>query len=56
MAFAKDADDRVRLEAIKILLDRGYGRPPQPLTAEDDGGPRRIVVSWMSPTDDPPHD
>ena len=47
MALADETEDRVRIEAIKVLLDRGYGRPPQPITGEDDdGGPRRIIVTW----------
>lgn len=47
MALAEATEDRVRIEAIKVLLDRGYGRPPQPITGEDDdGGPRRIIVTW----------
>lgn len=52
MAFTSD-DDRVRLDAIKIILDRGYGRPEQAITGgeSDDGEPRRLVVTWGG-TDD----
>ena len=52
MAFTSD-DDRVRLDAIRIILDRGYGRPAQAITGgEDDGGePRRLIVTWAG-TDD----
>jgi hypothetical protein len=31
-----DAPPRARIQAIAILLDRGWGRPPQPHTGEDD--------------------
>ena len=53
LAFADETEPRVRIEAIKVLLDRGYGRPPQPITGEDeDGGPRRLVIEWQ-PSDEP---
>ena len=52
MALADNTEDRVRIECIKVLLDRGYGRPPQPITGEDGAsGPQRIVVGWL-PTED----
>lgn len=37
------------LGALKELLDRGYGRPAQPVVGGDgeDGGPVKLVVSWM---------
>ena len=31
-----DAPPRARLQAINILLDRGWGKPAQPHTGEDD--------------------
>ncbi len=54
MALADETEDRVRIEAIKVLLDRGYGRPPQPITGEDEmtGEPRRVIFSW-EPCEDP---
>lgn len=53
LAFADETEPRVRIEAIKVLLDRGYGRPPQPIIGEDeDGGPRRLVIEWQ-PADEP---
>ena len=52
IAFANETEPRVRIEAIKVLLDRGYGRPPQPITGEDEGGePRRLVIQWQSDID-----
>lgn len=52
MAFTSD-DDRVRLDAIRIILDRGYGRPAQAITgSEDEGGePRRMIICWQSDDD-----
>ena len=53
LAFADETEPRVRIEAIKVLLDRGYGRPPQPITGEDgEGEPRRLVIEWQ-PADEP---
>jgi hypothetical protein len=31
-----DASPRARIQAADILLDRGWGKPPQPHTGEDD--------------------
>jgi hypothetical protein len=33
-----------RVSAAGILLDRGWGRPAQPVTGEDGGGDIRITV------------
>jgi hypothetical protein len=50
-----DAPPGARIQAIAILLDRGWGRPAQPHTGEDDkdirqahgnGGPRSSPRSW----------
>jgi hypothetical protein len=38
----KSTSDNARVAAIKELLDRGYGKSPQPLTGEDGSGP--IIV------------
>ena len=34
-----DAPPGARIQAIAILLDRGWGRPAQPHTGEDEGHP-----------------
>ena len=33
-----------RIAAIKELLDRGFGKSPQPLTGEGGSGPAEIVI------------
>lgn len=33
-----------RVAAIKEILDRGYGKAPQPMTGEDGEGPMQLVV------------
>jgi hypothetical protein len=38
-----DAPPAARIQAISILLDRGRGRPAQPI-AGDDGQPLTIVI------------
>ena len=40
-----------RVAAIKELLDRGYGKSPQPLTGDDDpsASPIRMTVEWLPP-------
>lgn len=32
--------------AIKELLDRGYGRAPQPIDGDGEGGPIKWIVEW----------
>ena len=41
MAFT-GADDRIRLDAIKIILERGWGKPAQPIDGDGEGGPVQI--------------
>jgi hypothetical protein len=40
--------DQVRVAAIGMLLDRGYGKAPQPLVGDEDGAPVKQVleVTW----------
>jgi hypothetical protein len=40
----KADSEQVRVAAGRELLDRGYGRPAQVLTGEEDKGP--IIVTW----------
>ncbi len=50
MAFT-GSDDRVKLEAIKIILDRGYGKAPQPMDGDGEGRPieftriERVIIN-----------
>ena len=47
MALGANTEDRVRLEAIKALLDRGYGRPAQPVDGDGEGGPIHLTIGWQ---------
>lgn len=46
-AIAEKADsESARVSAIKEILDRGYGKSPQPMDGDGDGGPIKLTVSW----------
>lgn len=34
-----DPDKKIALRAAEVLLDRGYGRPTQPISGDEDGPP-----------------
>ena len=34
LANGKDVAPAIRIQAISLLLDRGYGRPEQPVTGD----------------------
>jgi hypothetical protein len=38
-----DAPPRARIQAIAVLLYRGWGRAPQPQAGEDDGDLRVVI-------------
>ena len=38
--------EQARVAAIKELLDRGYGKSPQPLDGDVDGGPIKWIIGW----------
>ena len=38
------ASEQAQLGALRELLDRGYGRPPQAITGGEDGAPVRFVI------------
>jgi hypothetical protein len=42
-----DTDKRISLKAAEIILDRGYGKPPQAVTGEDGEGPAEFVFRWQ---------
>ena len=50
VAAMSDEDSRVRIKAAEVLLDRGWGRPPQAVTVDGDGegGPVRHEFVWKS--------
>ena len=39
-------DDRTRIAAIGVLLDRGFGKPPQAVNLEGSGEPTVIEYRW----------
>ena len=41
---AEDQPTRVRIAAIAVLLDRGFGKAPQPIAADV---PREMVIRWQ---------
>ena len=47
IAFTSE-DERARLEAVKVILERAYGKAAQPVDGDGEGGPVRIDVAWMS--------
>jgi hypothetical protein len=44
IATAEDQPTRVRIAAIAVLLDRGFGKAPQPMAADV---PREMVIRWQ---------
>ena len=52
----KKAPPAARLSAATALLDRGWGKPAQPQTGEDGGGPVEIVIRHIDPTKRPEED
>ena len=39
-------DDRAPLAAIGMILERGYGKPAQPMDGDGEGGPMRYEIRW----------
>lgn len=46
--LARDPSGAVAVAASRELLDRGYGKAPQPQTGEGGGGPVQVkhIISW----------
>jgi hypothetical protein len=42
-----DAPPAARVSAATAILDRGWGKPAQPVTGEDEG-PIQLTVTWQS--------
>lgn len=42
--------DAARVSAAKELLDRAYGKAPQPQTGEGGTGPILLAVQWLQPS------
>lgn len=41
--FREADSDTARIAAAKEILDRGYGKPTQPIDGDGEGGPVRMV-------------
>lgn len=44
-----DPSGAVQVAAIKELLDRGYGKATQPISADGEDGPMILEVVWKKP-------
>ena len=49
--LTRHEDPKVALEAVKIVLDRGFGRPAQPVDGDGQGGPiaHKIEIVIVDP-------
>lgn len=43
----KAESEAVRVQAIKEILDRAYGKSVQPIDGDGEGGPMQLQVSWQ---------
>lgn len=52
--LTKHEDPKVALEAVKIVLDRGFGRPTQPVDGDGQGGPiaHKVEIVIVDPQGD----
>jgi hypothetical protein len=44
------APPSARVSAANSVLDRGFGKPVQPIDGDGEGGPVGLVFSWQPPT------
>lgn len=44
----EDGSGPARVAAANALLDRGWGKAPQPMTGEEGQGPMEMVFRWQS--------
>jgi hypothetical protein len=42
----RGAPHAARVTAAQTLLDRGWGKPTQPVDGDGQGGPVKVVVTW----------
>ena len=40
-------DDRARLAAVGMILDRAWGKPTQPVDGNGEGGPVMLQIAWL---------
>lgn len=43
-----DAPPSARVAAANSILDRGWGKPAQPVDGDGEGGPVQLTVTWQS--------
>jgi len=49
VSIARSSDsDAARVSAIKEILDRGHGKPSQPVGGDNELGPIKIEVGWLA--------
>lgn len=41
-----DPDKRIAIKAAEVLLDRGWGKPSQPVGGADELGPIKQEIGW----------
>lgn len=39
--------EAARVRAAEALLDRGWGKPTQPVDGDGEGGPVQLTVTWQ---------
>jgi hypothetical protein len=44
--LSRDPSGAVAVSASRELLDRGYGKAPQPHDGDGQGGPMKWIVGW----------
>lgn len=44
----EDATDSAVVAASSAILDRGWGKPAQPVDGDGEGGPVQLTVTWQS--------
>lgn len=40
--------ESARVSAAEALLSRGWGKPPQPVDGDGEGGPVQLTVTWQT--------
>lgn len=40
--------ESARVRAAEALLDRGWGKPTQPVDGDGEGGPVQLKVTWLN--------
>lgn len=44
VASSPDAPHAAKVSAATALLDRGWGKPTQPVSGDEEGGPLQVVI------------